>query len=137
MAIASSTTHLFPFLLSQGFMFRLVPAQILFNQKFEYMTTRARTTKKRSRSKVAAKTEGNGKKALTLLIENLPISRVIPDTIKPRKTFNEADLQLLSKSIKEHGVLKPITVREFGKDSIIVMGERLYRASKFANKKTM
>ncbi|WP_040280340.1 ParB/RepB/Spo0J family partition protein [Psychroserpens damuponensis] len=101
------------------------------------MTTKASTTRKRSRTRVAAKTEVNGKKTPVLQIQNLSIEKVIPDPMQPRKTFNETLLQQLSESIKKHGVLQPITVRKSGKEYIIVMGERRYRASKLAGKKTI
>ena len=101
------------------------------------MTTKASTTRKRSRTRVAAKTEVNGKKTPVLQIQNLSIEKVIPDPLQPRKTFNETLLQQLSESIKKHGVLQPITVRKSGKEYIIVMGERRYRASKLAGKKTI
>ncbi len=57
--------------------------------------------------------------------------------MQPRKTFNEAHLQQLSESVKKHGDLQPITVRKSGNGFIIVMGERRYRASKLADKKTI
>ncbi|QTE24239.1 ParB/RepB/Spo0J family partition protein [Polaribacter cellanae] len=101
------------------------------------MTTKASTTKKRSRTKSTAKKEVNGKKVPTLQIENLPIGNIKPDPKQPRKTFDEKQLQQLSNSIKEFGVLQPITVRKSGKGFIIVMGERRFRASKMANKKTI
>jgi len=101
------------------------------------MTTKASTTKNRSRTRVAAKTEVNGKKNKALQIENLSITKVIPDPMQPRKTFNEMLLRQLSESIKQYGVLQPITVRKSGKEYVIVMGERRYRASKLAGKKTI
>ena len=101
------------------------------------MTTKASTTKKRSSAKATTKDEVNGKRNSALQIQNLSIDRVIPDPKQPRKTFNDAHLQLLSESIKQHGVLQPITVRKSEKDFIIVMGERRYRASKLASKKTI
>lgn len=101
------------------------------------MTTKASTTKKRSRTKVAAKKEVNGKNVKALKIENLPIAKVNPDPMQPRKTFDEKLLEQLSESIEKHGVLQPITVRKSKKDYIIVMGERRYRASKLAGKKTI
>ncbi|GFD72641.1 chromosome partitioning protein ParB [Tenacibaculum sp. KUL113] len=101
------------------------------------MTTKASTTRKRRTTNVTAKKEVNGKKVATLQIENLPIGKIKPDPEQPRKTFDEKQLQQLSDSIKEFGVLQPITVRKSGKDFIIVMGERRFRASKIANKKTI
>jgi ParB family chromosome partitioning protein len=101
------------------------------------MTTKASTTRKRSRTRVAAKKEVNGKKTPVLQIQNLSIEKVVCDPMQPRKTFNETLLQQLSESIKKHGVLQPITVRKSGEEYIIVMGERRYRASKLAGKKTI
>ena len=101
------------------------------------MTTKASTTKKRSRAKATAKKEVNGKKASVLQIQNLPLSKIRPDLEQPRKTFNEDALQQLSESIEKHGVLQPITVRQLNDHYIIVMGERRYRASKLAGKKTV
>ena len=101
------------------------------------MTTKASTKRKRSRTRVAAKVEVNGKPTTALQIENLPIGKIKPDPKQPRKTFDEKQLQQLSDSIKEFGVLQPITVRKSGKNFTIVMGERRYRASKLAGKKTI
>ena len=101
------------------------------------MTTKATTTRKRRRASTTAKKEVNGNKVPVLQIENLPVGKIKPDPKQPRKTFDEKQLQQLSDSIKEFGVLQPITVRKSGKDFIIVMGERRFRASKIANKKTI
>ncbi|ARV12287.1 partitioning protein [Gilvibacter sp. SZ-19] len=101
------------------------------------MTTKASTTRKRRSTTTTAKKELNGKKVPALQIENIPIGKIKPDPKQPRKTFDDKQLQQLSDSIKEFGVLQPITVRKSGKDFIIVMGERRFRASKIANKKTI
>ncbi|WP_299217836.1 ParB/RepB/Spo0J family partition protein [uncultured Aquimarina sp.] len=101
------------------------------------MTTKASTTKKRSREKSTAKKEVNGKKSSVLQIQNLPLGNIKPDIEQPRKTFNKDALQQLSESIEEHGVLQPITVRHLNGHYVIVMGERRYRASKLAGKKTI
>ncbi|WP_114490859.1 ParB/RepB/Spo0J family partition protein [Candidatus Ulvibacter alkanivorans] len=101
------------------------------------MTTKASTRKKRSTAKSTAKKEVSGKKTSVLQIQNLPLGNIKPDLEQPRKTFNEDALQQLSESIKKHGVLQPITVRQLNGHYIIVMGERRYRASKLAGKKTV
>ena len=101
------------------------------------MTTKASTTKKRSRAKSTAKKEVNGNKSKALQIQNLPLGKIKPDLEQPRKTFNDDALQQLSESIEKHGVLQPITVRQLNGHYIIVMGERRYRASKLAGKKTV
>ncbi|GAA4275681.1 ParB/RepB/Spo0J family partition protein [Aquimarina mytili] len=101
------------------------------------MTTKASTTKKRSRAKATAKKEVNGKKSSVLQIQNLPLGKIKTDPEQPRKTFSKDALQQLSESIENHGVLQPITVRQLNGHYIIVMGERRYRASKLAGKKTI
>src|SRR6478672_5520546 len=68
--------------------------------------------------------------------ESLPIDKIRTNENQPRKTFYQESLEELAASIKERGVLQPITVRPLaGKDAglyEIVMGERRYRASKLA-----
>ncbi|MBV7269587.1 ParB/RepB/Spo0J family partition protein [Winogradskyella luteola] len=104
------------------------------------MTTKASTTSKNGKTTATMKNEVKKKLtqgAIGLQVQELPIGRIIPDPMQPRKTFNEEALKQLAESIEEHGVLQPITVRKSGKDYIIVMGERRYRASKLAKKKTI
>ncbi|MFB4213780.1 ParB/RepB/Spo0J family partition protein [Shouchella sp. JSM 1781072] len=62
----------------------------------------------------------------------ISVSEVRPNPYQPRKTFSEESLKELSDSIKEHGILQPITVRKSIKDYEIVMGERRVRAAKQA-----
>jgi len=61
-------------------------------------------------------------------------SRIKPDPDQPRKRLNEGSLKELADSIKEHGLLQPITVeyKEDGDYFQIVNGERRYRASVLA-----
>ncbi len=104
------------------------------------MTTKASSTRKGGKTTRTTKKEVKEKltkKAIGLEISNLSIGRIIPDPMQPRKTFNEMFLKELSESINKHGLLQPITVRKSGNDYIIVMGERRYRASKLAGKKTI
>lgn len=104
------------------------------------MTTKASTVSKNREATATVKNEVKKKltqSAIGLQVQELSISRIIPDSMQPRKSFNEEALKQLSESIEEHGVLQPITVRKSGKDYIIVMGERRYRASKLAKRKTI
>lgn len=104
------------------------------------MTTKAVKTRKNGKANATVRKEVKEKltqRAVELKIQNLNIEKVIPDPMQPRKTFNQTSLNELSESIKKHGMLQPITVRESGSDFIIVMGERRYRASKLASKKTI
>jgi len=71
------------------------------------------------------------------VVREVDVDEISPNPYQPRKTFDEKQLQQLSDSIKEFGVLQPITVRKSGKNFTIVMGERRYRASKLAGKKTI
>ena len=65
----------------------------------------------------------------------LKISRISPRSDQPRKNFDENALQVLADSIREHGVIQPIAVREMGAMSEnyeIIAGERRWRAAKMA-----
>jgi ParB family transcriptional regulator, chromosome partitioning protein len=67
---------------------------------------------------------------------SLPLDKIRTNENQPRKTFYQETLEELAASIKERGVLQPITVRPLtGAEAgmyEIVMGERRYRASKLA-----
>ena len=61
------------------------------------------------------------------------LSLVDPKSDQPRKYFDKEALEELSESIKEHGLLQPILVREYGDGRYqIIAGERRFRASKLA-----
>ena len=52
---------------------------------------------------------------------------------QPRTHFKEEKLLELASSIKEHGIIQPITVRKIGNNKFqIISGERRYKASKLA-----
>ncbi|MBR3039589.1 MAG: ParB/RepB/Spo0J family partition protein [Lachnospiraceae bacterium] len=63
------------------------------------------------------------------------ISKVEPNRNQPRKTFNEDALQDLAESIKQHGVLSPLLVKERDGYYEIVAGERRWRAANIAGLK--
>jgi len=65
-------------------------------------------------------------------VEELPIDQIAPNPFQPRKHFDEAALEELSRSIKEHGLLQPIVVIEKGEGYLLVAGERRLRAHKLA-----
>lgn len=56
---------------------------------------------------------------------------------QPRKAFDDEALTDLSESIKEHGVVQPIIVRKLGNGYQIIAGERRWRASRMAGKRTI
>ena len=65
-------------------------------------------------------------------ISNISVERIFPNTYQPRRFFNEEALQELSQSIKEHGIIQPITVRKRGESFELVAGERRWRAARMA-----
>lgn len=68
-----------------------------------------------------------------MTIQIIPISQIAEDPAQPRKLLNEESLQGLADSIRQHGVLNPITVTPSGTDRyLIVTGERRWRASGMA-----
>lgn len=62
----------------------------------------------------------------------LPLDQIVPNPNQPRIHFNETELEELSESIREHGVLQPLLVRKHGDSYEIIAGERRYQASKIA-----
>ena len=93
-----------------------------------------------------AKNKGLGRDFFSLVEDNMletkaeakttiRISRITPRGDQPRKTFDENALQVLADSIREHGVIQPIVVRELGvmdDNYEIIAGERRWRAAKMA-----
>lgn len=63
-------------------------------------------------------------------IKYVDIHTIQPNRYQPRTVFNEADLEELAQSIKEHGVIQPLTVRKMGDGYELIIGERRLRASK-------
>lgn len=71
-------------------------------------------------------------------ISELKLSMVEPNRNQPRKSFDKEKLQSLAESIKENGMIQPITVTKGNDDRyIIVAGERRWRAAKLAGLKTI
>ena len=62
-------------------------------------------------------------------ISSVSISKINTNPLQPRKEFKKELLDDLAASIKENGVISPITVREDGKKFTLIAGERRLRAS--------
>ena len=63
----------------------------------------------------------------------LPISQVESCSSQPRKHFDEASLAVLADSIREHGIIQPLTVRKLASGYYqIIAGERRWRAARLA-----
>ncbi|MEO9460981.1 MAG: ParB/RepB/Spo0J family partition protein, partial [Lentilitoribacter sp.] len=64
----------------------------------------------------------------------IPIEQIEPNPEQPRKRFEQGDLDDLTASIKEKGVIQPLIVRAMDNGRFqIVAGERRWRASQLAN----
>ena len=62
----------------------------------------------------------------------LPTARIRPNPMQPRKHFDTGGLQELAGSIRQYGVLQPLTVRKAGGAYELVAGERRLRAARLA-----
>jgi len=75
--------------------------------------------------------EGDGK--VVGAIANVEISQIETNPFQPRTQFDVDALNELAGSIKEHGIIQPITVRKLGYDKFqLISGERRFRASQIA-----
>ena len=70
-------------------------------------------------------------------VNKVKINNIKPNPDQPRRDFDKKSLEELSLSIKNKGVITPITLRKSGKDYEIVAGERRWRAAKKANLKSI
>lgn len=66
------------------------------------------------------------------VIQHIAIDQIKPNPYQPRKTFDDAKLDDLSRSIEQHGILQPIVLRMTITGYHIVVGERRFRAAKRA-----
>ena len=71
-------------------------------------------------------------------VTSLPLQKIEPNPLQPRKLFDEEELQTLSESIAQHGVIQPLTVRK-GQNGFyqIIAGERRWRAARIAGLRTV
>ncbi len=67
----------------------------------------------------------------------LDITLIDPNPDQPRRALDAAGLAQLARSIDQHGVLQPVVVRQAGNRFELVMGERRFRASQLAGRKTL
>jgi len=63
----------------------------------------------------------------------LPLQKIEPNRLQPRKNFDEEELSALADSIRQHGVIQPLTVRLLDSGYYqIIAGERRWRAARLA-----
>lgn len=73
-------------------------------------------------------------------VQEIPVNRIVKGTYQPRQHFDSNELNELSRSIKENGVLQPIILRKSPQNQNnyeIIAGERRFRASQLAGLKSV
>jgi len=72
-------------------------------------------------------------------VVQIPVALIAPNPKQPRKHFGSAELENLTASIREHGVIQPLLVCPANQDGIhiLIAGERRLRAAKGADLKTV
>ena len=66
-------------------------------------------------------------------VSNIKISQIVTNPFQPRTDFETQSLLDLANSIKEQGIIQPVTVRKMGYDSYqLISGERRFRAAQMA-----
>lgn len=67
---------------------------------------------------------------------SLPLQKIEPNPLQPRKTFDPDELASLAESIRMHGIIQPLTVRKLPSGFYqIIAGERRWRAARLAGLK--
>ncbi|MGB3119540.1 MAG: ParB/RepB/Spo0J family partition protein [Verrucomicrobiales bacterium] len=61
-------------------------------------------------------------------VRHVALSQIVPSPFQPRKRFDEEQLAGLVESIREHGIIQPLIVREVGGRLELIAGERRWRA---------
>ena len=65
-------------------------------------------------------------------VVQVAVSGIFPNKYQPRRHFAEEDLRALADSIRQNGILQPLTVRRAGEQFELIAGERRLRAAKLA-----
>lgn len=68
---------------------------------------------------------------------DLPVDDIRPNPDQPRRRFDPAELERLSQSLREHGLLQPVVVRRGAAGYELVVGERRWRAARAAKLPTI
>src|SRR6266436_8540036 len=78
---------------------------------------------------VAARTDGDeaGER-----VHQINLAAIVPSSLQPRKDFGRDALQELVDSIRQHGIIQPLIVRQINGRRELIAGERRWRAAKEA-----
>jgi len=72
-----------------------------------------------------------------LLLQELPLTSIVPNPHQPRTDFDDAQVKELADSIRAEGLMQPIVVRKVNGGFEIIAGERRFRAFKLIGQKTI
>lgn len=89
-----------------------------------------------SKNSINSATDEGAEKLVGNIVE-IPLADIYPNATQPRTYFDEKALNDLAQSIKNLGVIQPITLRKEGQKFEIISGERRYRASKIVGLETI
>jgi ParB family chromosome partitioning protein len=70
-------------------------------------------------------------------LAQIPLEQISPNPYQPRKSFNEASIEELTRSVREHGIVQPLVVTRAGERYKLVAGERRFRAAQRAGLRTV
>jgi ParB family chromosome partitioning protein len=66
-------------------------------------------------------------------LAEVPVEQISPNPYQPRRTFNDASLEELARSVREHGIIQPLVVTKIGDNKYrLIAGERRFRAAQKA-----
>ncbi|HUP45495.1 MAG TPA: ParB/RepB/Spo0J family partition protein [Thermoanaerobaculia bacterium] len=70
-------------------------------------------------------------------LAHIPLEQISPNPYQPRKAFNEASIEELARSVREHGIVQPLVVTRAGDRYKLIAGERRFRAAQRAGLRTV
>src|SRR5213596_3118642 len=70
-------------------------------------------------------------------LAHIPIDQIQPNPYQPRRIFNEASIDELARSVREHGIVQPLVVTRAGDKYKLIAGERRFRAAQKAGLTTV
>lgn len=98
----------------------------------EYQEDNENDRKRKSKGKVKTAVPLDPADKVNVVLD-IPVAHIRPNPSQPRKEFNDESLDELAESIRQHGLIQPITVRYLGEKRFeLISGERRLRASKLA-----
>lgn len=69
----------------------------------------------------------------TASVRQIPVGQIVPNPYQPRVSFDPGKMEELVQSVREHGILQPILVRQVGHERYeLIAGERRFRAAQKA-----